>query len=332
MRRGASVERRAERLVRWYPPEWRTRYGAEFVELLVDDLHDRPRALGRDLDVVLHGLWTRLACGRTVGDVVGAQRRRRVALSVLAAVAVLFILLGSGVWSQMMVGWAWSAPADPATRSAMWLMSAALLGLAIVLASAIVLLVGGAARRVARGDAPGMWRPAMAMVVAAAGLYVGCHHFGAGWPGTGGHSGSGRGLVPESVTRLAWAGTLWITSYWAHPAALGSFPAGEVAWMVLSPAAWLVLFAAGLRLFRRVGLGPRLQRWMVGAAAAVVGLMVVFLAGAGTWVLASAPGPRNLFAVGAIDLVTVAVLTGALILATHMLWRAGRRPDPRAAV
>ena len=42
------------------------------------------------------------------------------------------------------------------------------------------------------------------------------------------------------------------------------------------------------------------------------------------------PGPGNLFAVGTIDLATVAVLAGALIIATHMLWRAGSRPTRRA--
>jgi hypothetical protein len=329
MRGWASIERRAERLARLYPPGWRARYGEEFVELLVDDLRDRPRALTRDLDVVAHALWARLAYRGVVGDVVSAERRERVALSALASVAVLFVVFGIGVWSQLTVGWQWSAPTDPATKTAMWLMSGALLGLALVLGSAIVPLVAVVALRLIRGGAPRLWRPAVATLVAAAGLYLGCRHFGAGWPGTGGHQWSGRGLIPGWVARLGWAGTLWISSYWAHPAALRSFPVGEVVWMALSPAAWLVLFTAGLAVVRQAGLGLRFRRWALGAAAAVVGLMAVFLAGAGTWVLTGGPGPRNLFAVGMIDLGTVALLAVALIVATHMLWRASAGPIRR---
>lgn len=330
MSREAWIERRAERLVRVYPPVWRARYGEEFVELLVDDLQDRPRALRRDLDVVGHGLWARLAFLGVVGDVLGAERRRRMALSVVAGVASVFVVLGVGVWSQLTVGWAWSAPADPATKTAMVLMSGALLGLALLVASVIVLLVGVVALRVFGGDAARLWRPALMMLVAAGGLYLGCHHFGAGWPGTGGHPWSGRGLVPDRLARLGWAGTLWISSYWAHPAALRSFPPGEVAWMALSPSAWLLLIIAALRVVDQARLGLRFQRWAIGAGAGAVGLMAVFLAGAGTWVLTGGPGPRNLFAVGTIDLATVAVLAGTLIIATHMLWRAGSRPTRRA--
>ena len=35
--------------------------------------------------------------------------------------------------------------------------------------------------------------------------------------------------------RFCWAATLWITSYWAHPGALATFPTSEVAWIGASP-------------------------------------------------------------------------------------------------
>ena len=43
--------------------------------------------------------------------------------------------------------------------------------------------------------------------------------------------------VPGGVAAYAWASTLFVTSYWLHPAALGHFPGAELAWMVASPLA-----------------------------------------------------------------------------------------------
>jgi hypothetical protein len=59
MRGGA--ERRARRLVRWYPREWRRRYGEEFAQLLADDIAERPRSWHRTLDVARSGLAAQMA-------------------------------------------------------------------------------------------------------------------------------------------------------------------------------------------------------------------------------------------------------------------------------
>jgi pimeloyl-ACP methyl ester carboxylesterase len=52
---------RAERLLRWYPRPWRDRYGAEFTELLLADISERPRSPRRSLDVMRGGIRARLA-------------------------------------------------------------------------------------------------------------------------------------------------------------------------------------------------------------------------------------------------------------------------------
>ena len=59
--RRAEPERRARRLVRWYPKEWRARYGEEFTQLLVDDISERPHSWHRTLDVARSGLAAQLA-------------------------------------------------------------------------------------------------------------------------------------------------------------------------------------------------------------------------------------------------------------------------------
>jgi hypothetical protein len=51
-----GAERRARRLLRWYPKAWRDRYGEEFTQLLVDDIRERPRSWHRTLDVARSGL------------------------------------------------------------------------------------------------------------------------------------------------------------------------------------------------------------------------------------------------------------------------------------
>ena len=63
----AGAERRARRLVRWYPKEWRRRYGEEFTQLLTDDIGDRPRSWHRTLDVARGGLAAQMAQRQLTG-------------------------------------------------------------------------------------------------------------------------------------------------------------------------------------------------------------------------------------------------------------------------
>jgi hypothetical protein len=315
-----AVEREAQRLVRCYPKAWRARYGDEFTQLLIDELIEGEVSVARKLDVFAHGAWTRLTYAGLAGSVLDSQRRTKAMFGALLVVSAVFVMLAVGVWAQLTIGWQWSAPSSPGTTAAMWLMSAGLLGLGGLMV-AVVALFAVRLPGVAAGGGVDRWRPVLVSVAAAGILYFGCRHFGPHWPGSGGHAWSGSGLVPGWLARLSWAGTLWLSSYWAHPGALASFPAGELAWMVISPAAWLALIVSGAVTARRVPLTPRLQRLAVLLSAVAVTAMVVFLAGAVLWVFSDSSGPRNLFAVGAIDFAIVAILAAGLIAATHMLRR-----------
>jgi hypothetical protein len=62
-RSGAVLERRAARLLRWYPVGWRERYGAEFTALLCESLRDGRGGLRMTLDVARAGLAARLEHG-----------------------------------------------------------------------------------------------------------------------------------------------------------------------------------------------------------------------------------------------------------------------------
>ena len=87
-------------------------------------------------------------------------------------------------------------------------------------------------------------------------LIMGSRHFGNGWPGTGGHPWAPPGLVPGGVAAFAWASTLSVSSYWAHPAALSAFPSAELAWMALSPIALAAVVVGAVTAVRRIELSP----------------------------------------------------------------------------
>ena len=163
--------------------------------------------------------------------------------------------------------------------------------------------------------------------MAGAGVFIlGSRHFANGWPGTGGHPWAHQGLVPGGVAAFAWAATLFVTAYWAHPASLLSFPAPELAWMVVSPIALMCFGIGAVRLVREIELSPRLLRFEARLAQLGGMVMVMFLIGASLWVVDGGPGPRNLFHVGVIDIGSICVMVASLATAGRALQLIGRSP------
>jgi hypothetical protein len=321
-----SPTQRARRLVRWYPQRWRARYGEEFTQLLIDDMAERPRSLHRTADVVRSGLAARLRAGGLAADDLAGAHRIRSGLAWLGAACAAFLAFGVAEWAQITVGWQWSAPSDRATTAAMLLMSgAALAFVALGLLAAIPL--GWAAARALRGGSAGRIAGPLLFTAAAAVVVVwGSLHFGHHWPGTGGHEWPQRGLVPGAVARFCWAATLWVSAYWAHPHSLLTFPATELAWMAISPLALAAMLAGGVRAACTLSawLTPGALRFQIWLAAAATVVMAVFLAGAGGWVLSGGPGAHDLFGPGAIDVVGLAVMAAAFLVAAGALERTVR--------
>ncbi len=315
------LHRRASRLLRWYPKDWRSRYGDEFVELLIAEMVERPHSIRRTLDIMQSGAMARSAGAGLAGqplDRAAAERRRLVAIGGALSIFIVFAL---AMWSQLTIGWQWSPPNTESTSLAMFVMSAAIVafgGLGLAFAVPIVWSVG---RRLGRGRIGDVLPPLLLAIGGIAILVVGTRHFANGWPGTGGHAWVGQGIVPGGVAAAAWASTLFVTSYWAHPSALGSFPAGEVGWMVLSPIALASVLLGLAKLVRSLELSPRLLRYERRLTHAATLTMAAFFTGAGMWVFDGGPGPRNLFHIGAIDIVDL----GALALAMALTGLAVRR-------
>jgi hypothetical protein len=210
-------------------------------------------------------------------------------------------------------------------------MSAAMLlflGLAVLAAIPVAWCLARAARR---GSARRLVWPAGLALLGAVVLVIGGRHFGNGWPGTGGHPWPQQGLVPGGVAAFGWASTMWVTSYWAHPAALLSFPAGQIAWMAASPVAAACLTAGLMMTVRRLDLAPAVLRYEARVGWAAAGAMAAFLTGAACWVVGGGPGPRDLFQAGAIDVIAVLVMTVALAVGGHALRRARTAAPPGGA-
>lgn len=307
--------RRAARLLRWYPAAWRARYGDEFAELLLAEFAEQPRSWRRAADVARSGLLARLTRAGLAGSRPESAEQVRAGLATAACALAAFGAPGIAMWAQLTIGWEWAPPTAVGATIAMAAMTAAVLllaGLALLAAvpltwSAVCSLRCPPVRRALRG-------PALLAVAGVGVLAIGSHHFQNGWPGTGAHPWAGHGLVPAGVAAFSWAATLWVSAYWAHPAALAAFPAAEIAWMAVSPAALIAAVTGVAGLVRRLDLSVRMLRYEAWLASSAAAAMAVFLIGACCWVLAPASGP-GLFHAGALDAGSLAVMVLALSMA-----------------
>ena len=125
--RKASAEIKAARLVRWYPAGWRVRYGAEFTELLVADLAERPRCWRRTADVAVSGTLARLSQAGLAGQRLAERDQARASLAALGCALAVFLTAGTAVWSQLLVGWQWAPPSTRAAAVGTVVMTGALL-------------------------------------------------------------------------------------------------------------------------------------------------------------------------------------------------------------
>jgi hypothetical protein len=304
-----APERAAARLLRLYPRAWRARYGEEFTELLLAEFTDRPRCWRRTADVIRAALLARLTSAGLTGYGPDPVDQIRASLATLSCALVAFATSGVAIWSQLTTSAQWAIPHDAGTRVAIVMMSAGVPFFTIIVLLAAAPVLYFLARSLTRRRIGELARPAALTVLAATVLAVGSHQVENGWPGTGGGAAAVHpGLVPAGVAAFGWAATLWVSSYWAHPHALASFPAGQLAWMALCPLAWLCLAAGGTWLVRRLRLSARLLGFEARLAGVAAVAMAVLVVGAACWVFGASPGPAGLFHAGTVDVAATAVM------------------------
>ena len=226
------------------------------------------------------GIVARLAGAGLCGFAADAAGQVRASLVSLACCLSIFLGFGAAIWSQLTIGWQWSESSGGAATAATIVTSAAMLAflvLALLAAAPVVWVVG---RRIVRGQGGNLLVPAAVVLAGAAVTFAGGRHFGNGWPGTGAH----RGFVPGGLAAFSWASTLSVSSYWAHPSALAAFPAGELAWMAVSPLAVVSAVAGAAATVRRADLPRAVLRYEIRLAAAACAAMPALLAGCCWWI------------------------------------------------
>lgn len=324
---GHASRRRAARLVLCYPHKWRARYGEEFTELLVAEMDERPRSIGRVLDVARGGLVARLAVTGLVGQPLDQRDQPRRCLVTLGAAVSCFLVFALALWAQMTVGWQWARPDAVPTELSMVIMTVSVvLVVALFLAAAAPILALALTAIIFRRERQ-LLGPTLMVAVGLTFLIVGTRHFANGWPGTGGHPWTHQGMVPGGVAAYAWASTLFVTSYWLHPTGLLNFPGPELGFMLLSPLATISVIAGSSKVLHRLSFQPgvlRYERWVGLLVALSMGL---FLTGAALWVIDGGPGPRNLFHIGAIDVIELVMLALTSVLALRAAERARSGTD-----
>src|ERR1700722_9277654 len=90
-----AADRRADRLLRWYPRSWRTRYGAEFAELLSAEIAEQPRSFRRGVNVAASGVRSRLAQLGLAGHPFDQRAAAKARLSILVWCAAACGVLGT---------------------------------------------------------------------------------------------------------------------------------------------------------------------------------------------------------------------------------------------
>jgi hypothetical protein len=324
-----DAQARAARLVRWYPKEWRTRYGDEFRELLVAQIADQPRSRACTLDVAFGAIMARLAAVGLSGTPVDPSDQARRSLATLGSAAAIFLTFAISIWSHLTIARRSAAPATTATHTAIIIMTTAVticIGAAVV---GSIPLAWTATRAAARRSDPRPRRGALLFLTGLAVLIAGGLAFHGGWSGTGTHPWSQQSTGPSGPSNFLWTSTLSVSAYWAHPTILLSLPASEIAWMVISPLALIVAVVGAAKTVRRLDMSTRLLRFVTRTAQLAIAGSGLFLFGTLTWLVDGGPGPARLFQAGTVDQIGLVVMTAALLLAIRTIQRA-KIPAPLA--
>ena len=280
----------------------------------MDDLAERPQSLSRTLDVARGGLMARFAVAGLGGQSLCPDEDGRRSLAAFACAASLFVTVAVAIWAQLTIGWQWSTPNTVATTMAMFIMTArvAVIGAAsIACAVPVAYLAHEPCGRSALGHAA---------------------------PAEPGHRRSHGVDVGYTSFRQRMAGDWWAPvdpsgrrPRWSCCLRLGLHPLPEL--LLASPGCAEHLPRSGgdvdVRLparagCRRRGRGQARPQTRVFRPSppirasdgfVVASTMALFLIGAALWIVDGGPGPRDLFHIGAIDVIELAVLVASLALA-----------------
>jgi len=288
--------RRAERLLRWYPPAWRECYGEEFVDHLEQEFADRPIDFGRSVNVACKGLVTRVGDAGLSNTGVNPSGQARAALGTSFALIALMVIVMLDLWSRAMGAWSSRTyhplPVDASTG----VLTAAMGFLLLVLAAVVSVVVLCAARQIVRGRARRLIGPSLLASVSGVFLLYAARifpsllapyiHGAHGFPGT---RLSDPGQVIANLATVTWE----LTQRWVAPWNQGISPL-PTAQSIIDDCVPLAMFAFGIALamlIRRVELPRVSQRLVFPAVVLQSTLAAVFFLAYMAWSVFG--GPSN---------------------------------------
>jgi hypothetical protein len=316
----SRVDRRAEWLLRWYPRDWRARYGEEFLELLVAEIGEQPGNLGRTVDVAFSGLMARLAGLGLRGNTVDQSDRSRRCLATAGGALVVLLTFAVSMWSQLDIAERRADPTTRVTHQAIILMTIAVAVCLAATAIAAIPVTFISVVIASRRPELGLRRPVGLFVSATAVLAAGAVGFRHGWPGA--HPGLPNSVGPGGVGGVLWAATIGVSAYWAHPSILFSLPVTEIAWMAVSSVAVAMAAGGATLTLRRIDVPPVALPFLGIAARVALAGLGLFVSGTLIWMVDGAAGPGNLFQAGTVDFIGLAVIGVALAVAGRAVGRA----------
>ncbi|MGC2174983.1 MAG: hypothetical protein WA614_05940 [Acidimicrobiales bacterium] len=277
-------DRRATRLLRWYPPAWRERYGEEFVAHLEQEFADRPTDFRRSVNIVFKGLVARVGDLGFSNASVSAGSQARAALGTGFALIALMVVIMLDFWSRAMLAWSGRRYHPIPVSATTGVLTVAMGLLLLVLAAIVLFTVVCAVRQIVHGRGRRLAGPSI--LAAGAGgvlIYVArlfptmLGQYISGAHGFKGIRLSHPGQVIVALAQIAWE----LTQRWMAAWNQGGFPGTSTAQTVLDDCVPFLMLAFGVAialLIRRVEFpraGARLALPTVETLSALTGVFFV---------------------------------------------------------
>ena len=276
-------ERRAQRLLRWYPVSWRQQFGVEFGALIEDELSERPRSAWRTVDVIRKGLAARCVDLGITGKPIDPARRLSAGLASTSLVSVLFTAVAIHPWAWTMLAWSGWAPRRPGVVQTVTTgaMTAALLGLVAVLSFGIVALAVSSLYLIVRRSQWALALPAVGLVSGMGALGISSTYLLRYTLARGGVEWGDPGTAIKQLAGAAYVEVTNITATTFAPHVGWSYDL----WRVVPLLSTVLIGVATALLIRRMPIGSRRPRTVQITVVVLTSLMVLVMASYLAWFL-----------------------------------------------
>ena len=262
-----NAGRRPDRLLRWYPPAWRARYGQELEELIAEATGGGRVPWRTRLDIARSGTRERLRASGLTGDGVPPDERSRAGSLLVLCAWMTFVVAGTTV-QKLSEHW---QDATPRSQQALPAAAfAALTGAAAIGSALVVLGIACAFPALLALVRAGGWRDIRGVILRALAVTA--------------------VAVVSTAALVAWAHRLSARARSGHDLA---YALGFSAWslvMLVLVVCWTI---AAVSTARRLDLSARLLRVEARLAAGVCATMAVMTVATALW-WAGSPTPRSL--------------------------------------